>query len=315
MKLFKEDLTGKKFNKLTVLSFHGRLSKKSVPTQTLPYWNCVCDCGNQIIANSSCLKTSNTKSCGCLGKENAVKVGERYDTSFGVVEVIEKYTLNRYKVRFEDGYEKITTAKSIQEGKVKNPYKPHVKGVGFIGEGKYKCRNGDNYCPEYEIWNGILKRCYSEKFHEGHPTYKGCSVASEWHNFQVFAEWLNNQPNYGKNYELDKDFLKLGNKIYSPEFCRLIPQEVNAVFTGSENTLKGVHWCKTKNKYIVQCHIGEKTATGNPKQSYFGAFDDLATAREVYKKHKTEKVLEVLSKYDDIDPIIVDNIKLLLSNL
>lgn len=314
-KLFKEDLSGIKFNKLTVVGFHGRLNKKAIPTQTLPYWNCICDCGNEVVVSEPSLKTNNTRSCGCLGKENAIKVGEKYNTSFGVIEVVEKYNNCKYKVRFEDGYEKVTTGKSIQEGKIKNPYKPHVRGVGFIGEGKYNCRKGREYLPEYEIWNGILKRCYNVKFQEKHPTYIGCSVCPEWHNFQNFAEWLNNQPNYGKNYELDKDFIKIGNKIYCPEYCRLIPQELNSIFTGSGRSLKGVHWCNTKNKYIVQCHIGEKTNKGAPKQSYFGAYDSVDVAREVYKKVKTEKVLGVLSKYNDVDPKIVDNIRLLLDNL
>jgi len=54
------DLVGKKFGKLTVVSRSD--SDKHGKTR----WNCICDCGNDCIINGSCLKSGNTKSCGCL---------------------------------------------------------------------------------------------------------------------------------------------------------------------------------------------------------------------------------------------------------
>lgn len=56
----KEDLTGLKFGKLTVISFYGVKNKKS-------YWLCECDCEdkNQKVARSDQLKDGITKSCGC----------------------------------------------------------------------------------------------------------------------------------------------------------------------------------------------------------------------------------------------------------
>lgn len=55
-----DDLTGRRFNNLVVLSRaengnHGNAR-----------WNCVCDCGNVIIVAGSNLKTGAVKSCGCL---------------------------------------------------------------------------------------------------------------------------------------------------------------------------------------------------------------------------------------------------------
>lgn len=54
----REDLTGKKFNKLFVLNFLDRKGKNL-------RWNCKCDCGNLCIANSGNLKNGHSKSCGC----------------------------------------------------------------------------------------------------------------------------------------------------------------------------------------------------------------------------------------------------------
>lgn len=57
-----EDLIGKKFNRLTVLSYYG-LNKHG---QRL--WNCSCECGNNTITKTADLKSGKTKSCGCALK-------------------------------------------------------------------------------------------------------------------------------------------------------------------------------------------------------------------------------------------------------
>ena len=55
------DITGQKFNKLYVV----RLVFKKKKTKYL----CLCDCGKEMIIDSSNLKNGHTKSCGCLNKE------------------------------------------------------------------------------------------------------------------------------------------------------------------------------------------------------------------------------------------------------
>ncbi len=53
------NILGKKFNKLTVVSYNG----KNKRGETL--WLCKCDCGNEIILVKHSIISSNTKSCGC----------------------------------------------------------------------------------------------------------------------------------------------------------------------------------------------------------------------------------------------------------
>ena len=62
------DLTGQKYNRLTVLEYAGR------DKYNRPLWKCKCDCGNIRIVNSHALRTGNTKSCGCL---NIDRIKER----------------------------------------------------------------------------------------------------------------------------------------------------------------------------------------------------------------------------------------------
>lgn len=58
------DLTGRKYNFLTVISFKGRIKKRSL-------WNCICDCGNTHIVEAYNLKTGQVKSCGCYSSPKA----------------------------------------------------------------------------------------------------------------------------------------------------------------------------------------------------------------------------------------------------
>lgn len=76
------ELTGKRFNKLTVLR---RLGKDKY---NYALWECKCDCGNITTANTTDLKTGRKKSCGCLRKQQ----GPREDLTgriFGKLTVIE----------------------------------------------------------------------------------------------------------------------------------------------------------------------------------------------------------------------------------
>ncbi len=57
-----EDLTGKRFGKLTVTNREG------TNTHRQALWKCACSCGNETIVSTSTLKSGNTKSCGCLMK-------------------------------------------------------------------------------------------------------------------------------------------------------------------------------------------------------------------------------------------------------
>lgn len=60
-----KNLTGHVFNRLTVIS-----RAKNHPTTTRVSWDCLCDCGTSTIVMAHDINSGNTKSCGCLGREN-----------------------------------------------------------------------------------------------------------------------------------------------------------------------------------------------------------------------------------------------------
>lgn len=61
------DLTGTKFNRLTVLGISHRV-KKDV------YWHCRCDCGNTSIVSRGAINNKSTISCGCYLRERMTEV-------------------------------------------------------------------------------------------------------------------------------------------------------------------------------------------------------------------------------------------------
>ena len=63
---FRKNLTGKIFERLTVLKF---IPDKTTQTR----WECQCSCGNTTIVTTSQLNSGKTKSCGCFRVEDMEK--------------------------------------------------------------------------------------------------------------------------------------------------------------------------------------------------------------------------------------------------
>ena len=55
----RKEWVGKQFGNLTVAAYDGRRGGKH-------YWRCLCKCGKEAIVCQSNLKSSHTRSCGCL---------------------------------------------------------------------------------------------------------------------------------------------------------------------------------------------------------------------------------------------------------
>ena len=87
------DLTGQKFNRLTVI--------ERIPNTSPIMWKCKCDCGNIIEVRGSYLRNGHTKSCGCQRAIIAKQTGKKNledltGQKFGFLTAI-KDTGKRYK--------------------------------------------------------------------------------------------------------------------------------------------------------------------------------------------------------------------------
>lgn len=111
-----------------------------------------------------------------------------------------------------------------------------VYGVG-INDADYvvNSRLTGPRCRIYATWSNMLGRCYCEAMLKNNPTYIGCTVSPEWHRFSNFREWYLQQGDVtGKC--LDKDILYPGNKVYAPDKCVFVPNELNVLLTKSQST-------------------------------------------------------------------------------
>lgn len=75
---FYEDLTGRKIGKLMVIG-------KSVKSDRRLYWDCICECGKQIVVKGDHLRQKKQLSCGCLsskGEEEIAKILKDNDIQF-----------------------------------------------------------------------------------------------------------------------------------------------------------------------------------------------------------------------------------------
>nr|DAI89620.1 MAG TPA: hypothetical protein [Caudoviricetes sp.] len=198
-------------------------------------------------------------------------------------------------IQFEDGtvlynkrYEHIIT------GKVKNPYFLSVKGVGYIGVGKYTPSTNRKPNKDYGKWSDILERCYDLKLHDRYPTYKDVKICREWHDFQNFAKWYeeNYNPDLMKGWHIDKDILIKGNKIYSPETCCFVPPEINALFVKSDK-IRGelpIGVSKDRDKFAAQIFI-----RGN--RVHLGSFYSKEEAFQVYKTEKEKHIKDIAEEF------------------
>jgi len=68
--MIKLDLIGKRFGRLMVIKRNGLLSNGKTNVKA---WECLCDCGATVTVRGVCLRSGNTKSCGCYQDEVQIK--------------------------------------------------------------------------------------------------------------------------------------------------------------------------------------------------------------------------------------------------
>ena len=180
--------------------------------------------------------------------------------------------------------------------------KPTVRGVGYLGSNlDLKSTHNGKLCKIYTQWYSMIERCYSKKFHRINPTYIGCTVSDEFKDYSKWREWYDNYQYKYDGWQLDKDLLVKGNKVYSIETCVFLPHIINSTLTKSNKTrgnyLIGTYFDKQHKKFVAKISLG----AGN--QKVLGYYDNEYEAHLSYKKAKEEYIKELADKYKDLlDP-------------
>ncbi|AUR96770.1 hypothetical protein NVP1232O_36 [Vibrio phage 1.232.O._10N.261.51.E11] len=184
------------------------------------------------------VKETDTTCAACGGQQKEQGqlmnkyIGRIYPTNnCGKLEITKYINTKNVEVEFlTTGYKTTSQMINIKNGCVKDPLCRSVFGIGFVGVGEFNVSVNREQTKAYRCWYGMFRRCYSKKYQEQKPTYIGCAVHPDWHNFQTFAKWYHgNYPTGDQDYELDKDILVDGNKVYSPNTCMFVTSEDNTI--------------------------------------------------------------------------------------
>ena len=144
-------------------------------------------------------------------------------------------------------------------------------------------------------WENLVARCTPGSHTQRlNPAYIGCT--NEFKGFHEFCEWHQSQVGYG-HFEVDKDLLIPGNKVYSARTCLLIPRAINkALITkrSDRGMPPGVY--RSRKRYYAQLNLG-----GTTKR--LGTFDSIEEAEQAYLAAKREVLRAWAEEYKDrLDP-------------
>ena len=159
----------------------------------------------------------------------------------------------------------------------KKYYKRLVHGVGISDSSfsvSMKIDGKTVMHRAYSCWFEMLNRCYGEVWLSRYPSYRDCSVCSDWLTFSNFYRWW--KENHIEGFELDKDIRIPGNRVYSPESCMFVPGEINRFF-GDHKRRRGayaigVYFRSDLNKYLAS--VSDRKGGS----AYLGLYEDERSA-------------------------------------
>lgn len=229
--------------------------------------------------------------------------------NYGDFKILNYNNRNSVYIMFVDtGYCCTVQMGDIRRGSVKDRLAPSVYGVGVVGT-RYKTHiliNDKNVVvDQYRLWRGILERSYSIKSKRKYPAYKDCTVSENFKQYEYFYEWCNRQIGFGnQGWQLDKDLLVKGNKVYSEDNCVFLPRELNNILTKRE-AFRGDYPIGVS--YYKATGLFKSSVSLNGFLKCLGYYETPEEAFLVYKKAKEEFIKEQANKWkDQIDPRAFD---------
>lgn len=176
-----KDISNQRYSRLIVLNYEYTNKKKA-------YWKCKCDCGNETIVSATALKSGNTKSCGCLHKEQSrINICKYHPKQIIYAREFEKDIHTRYKCMKSRCYNK-----------------NHKAYKNYGGRGIKVCMEWKNDFNAFYIWainNGFKKELTLDRI----DTNKDYSPTN--------CRWVDNLTQ--QNNKRNNRYLNYDNKKYT----------------------------------------------------------------------------------------------------
>lgn len=180
--------------------------------------------------------------------------------------------------------------------------------VGGIGtnNNEYPSKRDGKLIKEYDLWKTMLRRC-AEKCWNEYPTYAGTTCSENFKSYTFFYEWCQEQVGFGRKDEngkcwnLDKDLLVKGNKLYSEDTCVFVPASINTLLVKNDADRGelpiGTCLHTITKKFMAQCQ------DGSGQQKNLGYFHSAQEAFQAYKIFKEAYIKKVANDYrTQLDP-------------
>lgn len=219
----------------------------------------------------------------------------------GQFEVVEYIDSGNVVIRFSDGTQTSVSSGNLRKGMVKNPNKIiKLHGVAECDIGVD--REDVEVNKAYDLYGSLINRVYGKKFLIRNTNYRDVTVCDRWLKFSNFKSDILKMKGFQKSisdkWELDKDLLSVGNKIYSPETCCFVPKALNNLFKiPLEKSDKSLPTNVTRNrrsgKLLVRLQISPT------EYKHLGSFNTLQEAFPVYKEALLLRLSTLLEEYQE----------------
>ena len=197
--------------------------------------------------------------------------------------ISDKMEGNKYKIKFKKtGFETITTKSNINKRTVKDYLTRTAHEHGYLGT---KPMKEDKEIRK--VWQDLIKRAYGKKYIAKYGTYENVSISPEWLDFRNFRDFY--KDNFVAGYQLDKDLIKPGNKVYSAKYCVYLPQKLNKMIMSVQNDpIRNDLGVTVKGKRFLA------SIKANGKVKHLSVFD---TEKEAHHEYMTAKIKQIETVY------------------